>query len=112
MNFWRGLWRVDVAVLHRHNATPKTWFQRQPWLPISSTFSIFQPQKVDPYKGMAGAGQPASLLAVATFSAKSLTLPFKTIRKHAFIPLLFPICAALACRFKQGKPNFLVLATP
>jgi hypothetical protein len=23
MNFWRGLWRVDAAVLH-HNATPKT----------------------------------------------------------------------------------------
>jgi len=74
---WWGLWRVDAAVLHRHNATPKTlWFQCQPQLPISSTFSIFQPQKVDPHKGMAGAGRPPSLLVVAL----SLPLPFS---KHA-----------------------------
>jgi hypothetical protein len=63
-------------------------------------------------KGVAGAARPSSLLAVATFGAKFLSSLFKTIRKHTFRHLLFSICAALTCRFKQGKTDFLVFATP
>jgi hypothetical protein len=50
---------------------------------------------------VAGAGRPSSLLAVATSTSELLTLLFKTVCMHAFIPLLFPICAALTCHLKK-----------
>jgi len=66
--------QAAAAVQHYHNATPKTV------VPTPTTVAHFLyflfSSNVDPYKGVAGAGQPPSLLVVAISTTKSLSLPY------------------------------------
>jgi hypothetical protein len=69
-----------------HGRPHKSYDLTQLWPCLQSTNSALQNylSKSPPYNGVARAGRPSSLLMVATFTVKSLSLPFGITCKHAY----------------------------